>query len=93
MHARHLIAVAVLVIAGSANAAEFVAPDAGFVSTKTRAEVMAELHHAYADGKLKVRDDTYPVIVITSGGKTREAVLAELMRYKQDKMIDHRYDY
>ncbi len=45
-----------------AQSAEYVAPDANFVSSKTRAEVRAELKQAKADGILSFREDTYPVI-------------------------------
>lgn len=64
MNAKQLIAsAALLVTAGAAIAqsTESVSPSAGFVSTKTRAEVVAELNQAYAQGVLVQRDGADPV--------------------------------
>lgn len=70
MNAGKLIVTATLfAVAGlvSAQSAEFVAPDANFVSSKTRAEVRAELKQAQTDGTLSFREDTYPVIASQHG--------------------------
>jgi len=93
MNAKQLIgAAAILAAAGSAFAqqTEFVAPDAGFVSTKTRAEVRAELNQAYADGTLATRDGQDPVIV-TAPRLTREQVRAQIQPPRQDKFVDSLY--
>jgi hypothetical protein len=87
MNAKQLIAaVAVFAAAGSAFAQqqEFVAPDANFVSAKTRAEVVAELNQAYAQGALAIRDgaDT-PVLAATK--RAREEVRAEAVHAKDGK--------
>jgi hypothetical protein len=79
MHAKQLIAVAAfLATAGAALAqqTEYVAADANFVAGKTRAEVVAEVQQAQADGTLAVRDDQYPVMVAGSQ-RSRDEVRAE----------------
>jgi hypothetical protein len=57
MNAKNLIAAIALLAAGSAFAqqTEFVAADAGFHSTKTRAEVRQELAVAYSAGDIAQR--------------------------------------
>jgi hypothetical protein len=76
-------AAAILAATGStfAQQTEFVAADANFTSTKTRAEVMAEVNQAYADGTLIARDGQEPVVLASAKaapGKTRAEVVAEL---------------
>ncbi len=63
-----IIAIAVFAAAGSAFAQqrEFVAPDANFTPAKTRAEVIAELNQAYADGTLVPRDGEDTVVVVNA---------------------------
>lgn len=59
MNAKHLIAtIALTVAAGSvfAQSKESIPADANFVSTKSRAEVIAELKDAYNWGMLGTRD-------------------------------------
>jgi hypothetical protein len=66
MNAKKLIAaVVVFAAAGSvfAQQTEFVAPDANFVSTKTRAEVLAELEQAQANGTYVVGGTDMPEFV------------------------------
>lgn len=63
MNAKKLAAAAIMFAAAStafAQRTEFVVPDANFVSSKTRAEVMAELKQAKESGALSFREDTYP---------------------------------
>lgn len=95
MNAKHLIAaVAVLASAGSVLAQDYVPPDAGFSSTKTRAEVIAELHQARADGSLNYSDHSYPVLKAETSRKTREQVQAELVQYRAQHPyggLDHDY--
>lgn len=79
MNAKQLIAAVVMVAAtGSvlAQQTESVAPDANFVSTKSRAEVVAELSQAYAQGTLATRDGADSVIVADTH-RSRAEVRAE----------------
>jgi len=94
MNIKQLIAaVAILTAAGTALAqsAEYVTPDAGFISTMTRAEAVAELAKAKADGTYQVASTEYQGRFAVSAhnagtqrevaaisGKTRAEVLAEL---------------
>lgn len=83
MNVKQLIAaVAVLAATGSAFAqqTEFVAPDANFMSSKSRAEVMAELNQAQAQGVLATREDTYPVIDKQATMRSSADVRAEVTR-------------
>ncbi|GAI37062.1 unnamed protein product, partial [marine sediment metagenome] len=50
-----------------------------FVSTKTRADVVAELQQARANGQLLVSDRDQDVKVVASG-KSRDEVRAELVQ-------------
>lgn len=81
-----IVAAAVFVAAGSALAqqTEFVAADANFTPTKTRAEVVAELSQAYADGTLATRDGQDTVIV-AGIHRTRDEVRAEAKQANQNK--------
>jgi hypothetical protein len=88
MNAKHLIAVVSVLAAGSTFAQEFVAPDAGFVSTKTRAEVIAELQQARADGSLEISEYGYPVIPQTGTPKTRAEVVAEVEQARADGTLN-----
>jgi hypothetical protein len=83
MNVKNLIAaVAVLSATGSvfAQTGEYIEP-APSVSTKTRAEVIAELNQAYADGTLNVPEYGYPVVQATGTPKTRDEVRAELTEH------------
>jgi|GEM_PF-1349107 hypothetical protein len=63
MNTKQLLAAAAMLAAtGSvlAEPADFVRPDVGFVSTKTRAEVIVQLKQAQADGSYQVLDVQYP---------------------------------
>jgi len=85
MNAKHLIAAfAVLASTGSVFAQEFVEPGVNFVSTRTRAEVLAELKQAQADGTHRVLDTEYPIIKQAGTPRTRAAVLAELKQAQDD---------
>ena len=63
----------------SASAQAFVSVDAGFVPAKTRAEVMAELAQAHADGSLTKLHSPYMVFDQVST-KSRTEVVGELER-------------
>lgn len=60
-------------VAGAAQAAHVDAP-----STKTRAQVIAELQEASAQGLLSRGEGDYPLALKTSNSKTRQDVRAEL---------------
>lgn len=101
MNAKQLIAAAaVFAAAGSAFAqqTEFVAPDAGFVSSKTRAEVVAEMGQAYHEGTLvtQQRDGADTVQLArsnTAPGKTRADVVAELNQaYREGTLVTQQHD-
>lgn len=85
MNAKHLIAAfAVLASTGSVLAQEFVEPGANFVSSRTRAEVVAELKQAQADDAYRVLDTEYPIIKQAGTPRTRAEVLAELKQAQDD---------
>jgi hypothetical protein len=65
MNAKKLTAAVILFAATGAalaQSSEFVAPDANFISSKSRAEVIAELNQARAEGLLAFTEYNYPVI-------------------------------
>jgi hypothetical protein len=93
MKAKLLIAAALLAATGASFAQEYVDPAAGFVSTKTRAEVIAEVEAARADGTLAITDDVYPVVAVKAESKTREQVRAELDEYKKANPRGYLYSY
>lgn len=79
MNILKIIAAAALVAAtGSALAEASYPPETPFVSTKTRAEVIAELKQASADGSLNTAASAYPVLQPVASTTTRAAVKAEL---------------
>lgn len=91
MNAKQLIAAAAILAAtGTAFAqqTEFVAADANFTPAKTRAEVVAELNQAYADGTLvtQTRDgaDSVQLASNSAPGKIRAEVIAERNRAYAD---------
>lgn len=74
-------AVLMLSLAGAALAEAPYPDDTKFVSTKTRAEVVAELQQARANGELQINDATYPdksIASATVSTKTRAEVIDEL---------------
>ncbi|MGH8806410.1 MAG: DUF4148 domain-containing protein [Noviherbaspirillum sp.] len=53
------------------------------VSTKSRAEVIADLNAARANGSLEVHDGTYPILAQeVAPGKTRAQVTADLKQFR-----------
>ena len=83
MNVKNLIAaVAVFAAAGSAFAqqTEFVAPDAGFQSRATRAEVRQELAQAASDGAIVQRQHDGQDTVYAAGSRSRQAVRAEAVQ-------------
>lgn len=63
-----------------------------FKSTKTRAEVKAELIAAQKAGTITNGDD-YPILPAPTSHKTRAAVQAELVAAQRDGLIANDYNY
>jgi hypothetical protein len=80
-------AVAIFAAAGSAFAqqSEFVAPDAGFKSSLTRAEVRQQLSQAYAEGAVVQRQHDGQDIQYAGKGQSREQVQKEAARAMQTR--------
>lgn len=78
MKTKQLIVTAAMLIATGAAFAqqtESVAPDANFVSTKSRAEVIAELKQAQANGVYAVGGEEFPGQIAVKNTRSRsEAV-------------------
>ncbi|WP_413458508.1 DUF4148 domain-containing protein [Herbaspirillum huttiense] len=68
---------------GAAMAEASYVPQTKFVSTKTRAEVIAELQQARATGQLLVSDRDQDVKAVAST-KTRDEVRAELVQARNN---------
>jgi hypothetical protein len=82
MNAKKLTAAVIMFAAAGATFAqnaEFVAPDANFVSSKSRAEVIAELKQAKADGSLAFTEYNYPVIANQGGARSQAAKQSGIM--------------
>lgn len=76
-------AIALLSLAAAGAAfADDITPDTTatqvFTTTKTRAQVQAELFAARADGSIKVWSTSYNPLALAKSEKTREQVMAEL---------------
>ena len=83
MNAKKLTAAVIMFAAAGATFAqtqEFVAPDANFVSSKSRAEVVAELKQAQLNGSLAFTEHNYPVIATQDGVQPRAANQASPMQ-------------
>ncbi|MDB5759572.1 MAG: hypothetical protein JWM30_2861 [Burkholderia sp.] len=86
MNLKKLIAaVAVFAAAGSAFAqqAEFVAPDVGFKSTLTRAEVRQDLTRATSQGTIAQRQHDGQDTVYAASTRSRQEVRAEAIQSAQ----------
>ena len=90
MNTKQLIAgLVVLAAAGSAFAEMPYPADEHFVSTKTRAEVQAELGDARAQGSMNQGNTAYPTLVSQKSTLTRAQVAKEV----SDKLNRAAYDY
>lgn len=82
-----LVIAAISATAGSAFAqqAEFVAADANFAPSKTRAEVMAEVNQAYLDGTLgtQINGAGEQVMVATTTNHVRTTAHADVAPVNQ----------
>lgn len=74
----------ILTAAGSVLAEAPYPPEEQFVSTKTRAEVQAEVAQARKDGTLTISDANYPPEQHFVSTKTRAEVRAELAQARKD---------
>lgn len=74
-------ATAIFVVAGGAYAqqSEFIAPDAGFKSAVTRAEVRTEEREAYADGSVAQRQHDGQDPLYFAGTQNRKDVRSEMI--------------
>jgi len=85
MNIKNIVAGVVLFSAvGAAMAEAPYPPETKFVSTKTRAEVIAELQQARAQGLLQSNDE-YPVEQNFKSTKTRAQVIDELKVAQQEE--------
>lgn len=73
-----LITAALAAAAGSALAEAAYPPETPFVSSKTRAQVIAELKQAREDGSMNYAASAYPVLQPVASTTTRAEVKAEL---------------
>ncbi|MBB3214226.1 hypothetical protein FHW67_003538 [Herbaspirillum sp. Sphag1AN] len=72
-----LVSVVLFAAAGAAFAETAYPPETKFVSTKTRAEVIAELKQAQAQG-LVTNGDNYPIVQEPRSSLTRAQVMSTL---------------
>jgi hypothetical protein len=80
MTIKHMIAAAALLAAAASSYAgqsEFVAPDAGFVPSLTRAEVRQQMAQAYARRQMVMQQYTGQDPVYARGVRTRQEVRME----------------
>lgn len=92
MNTKQLIAtVAMLTATGAVLAnSEYTAPDDGFVSSRTRAEVISELKQAKADGSYQTANAEYqgPVFALTgNAGAAAEPVAVPSSQVKQATVL------
>lgn len=88
MNVKNLFAaLAIFTAAGSALAqqTEFVAPDAGFQSSLTRAEVRQDLAQAASEGKLARQRHDGQDTVYAAGSRSRQEVRAEAAQSAQNR--------
>ena len=87
-------AVAVFAAAGSAFAqqAEFVAPDAGFKSVVTRAEVRQDLARAASQGAIAQRQHDGQDAVYAAGSRSRSDVRADAIQSAQSRRAGNAND-
>jgi hypothetical protein len=79
MNAKQLIAgLAVLAAAGSAFAVTPYPPETPFVSTKSRADVQAEVAQAQKDGTLNQARSQYPTVAAAGKPVTRAEVVSQI---------------
>lgn len=87
MNTQKLVATLVLIAATGSALADVVSPPEAVTSTKTRAEVIAELKQARDSGLLAYRDHDYPVALAFASTKTRTEVMAELKQARDSGLV------
>jgi len=96
MNTKNILAAAAIFAASAsafAQQTEFVAPDAGFISTKSRAEVIAELNQAYGQGALASQQHDGQQTIQLAGNKSRAEVIAELNQaYREGTLATQQHD-
>ncbi|AMP01446.1 hypothetical protein CAter282_3663 [Collimonas arenae] len=81
MNAKQLIAgLAVLAAAGSAFAVTPYPPETTFVSTKSRADVQAEVAQAQKDGSLNQARNAYPTVAAAGKPVSRTEVVNQIAK-------------
>jgi hypothetical protein len=81
MNTKQFIAgLAILAAAGSAMAVTPYPPETPFVSTKSRADVQAELVQAQKDGSLAVASNSYPVVAAAGKPVSRAEVVSQVSK-------------
>ena len=88
MNVKNIIAIVALLAAAGPSLAqqrEFVAPDAGFKSSLTRAEVRQDLAQAYSQGNVAQRQHDGQDAQFASGTQSREQVRKEAARAAQTR--------
>jgi len=90
MNAKHILVFGAALVAastsfaGDTNYQQYSAP----ASMKSRAEVIAELNAARANGEVVASDATYPVTSSGSDiGRSRQEVVAELQQYRAEHPV------
>jgi hypothetical protein len=86
-----LAAIALITVAHSALAEASYPPEVPFVSTKTRAEVKAELAQAKAQGLMTYSDADYPPLPAFVSTKTREQVREEAIEASKNRDENNLY--
>ncbi|MFL9925073.1 DUF4148 domain-containing protein [Herbaspirillum lusitanum] len=74
-----IVATTLLAAAGAAMAEAPYPPETKFVSTKTRADVIAELQQAQANHEIASRNE-YPIVRQPSTGLSRQEVKSEVQQ-------------
>ena len=87
MNLKTIIAAAMLTAASTAMAEAPYPPETPFVSTKTRADVKAELQRARANGEISVRNE-YPIVHQAPSHLTRQQVQSEVQQARSSKNQD-----
>jgi len=81
MNTKQFIAgLAILAAAGSAMAVTPYPPETPFVSTKSRADVQAELVQAQKDGSLTIARNAYPAVAAAGKPVSRAEVASQISK-------------
>lgn len=90
MNVKQLFAAAIVfTAAGCAFAATASPAETQYISGKTRAEVIAELKQARAEGLMDYNDATYPIQTPVKSTLTREEVIADLKQAHAQGLMNY----